>query len=213
MKRPFGPLVTGFAVAGTVFFQAGPAVAEIVRHHFTGTITYVSGAPFGLPPNPGDPVTGSITYATSLPPAWSSTQAAGYIQQPPSGMSVVISGVTIQSQDYASFQVINDGSGFYNLNGFFTRVSVDGVLQENSSSVLFSLSEFNQSAFSGTGLPPSLNGASFSQRFGSVSDAESFGSLGFSIDTLETPPASIPEPATIALLGLGVLAAARRRKQ
>jgi len=83
-------LVLGGAIAS--------ARAEGVIHNFTGTITSVSGTPFGLSPSIGSQVQGSLTYDTSLPPAFDTGSVAGYIQPPPNGMSVVILGVTLQSQ-------------------------------------------------------------------------------------------------------------------
>jgi len=160
----------------------GSARAAVVTQTFTGTVTYVSGTPFGLSPGIGDQVQGSFTYDTSQPAAFDTGQVAGYIQPPPSGMSVAISGFTLQSQDYNSFQVINDAFGVDNINGYFTPISVNAALQPGFSSISFGLSDFTLAALSSTALPPSVNVGSFSQRFGIVYDAGSGSFLSFSID-------------------------------
>ena len=80
--------------------------ADVITHTFTGTITFVSGELFGLSPSIGQRVQGSFAYDSSPPPAFDTGAVAGYIQSPPSGMSVAFAGVTLQSQNYNSFQVI-----------------------------------------------------------------------------------------------------------
>lgn len=160
----------------------GSARAAVVTQTFTGSVTYVSGTLFGLSPGIGDQVQGSFTYDTSQPAAFDTGQVAGYIQPPPSGMSVAISGFTLQSQDYNSFQVINDAFGVDNINGYFTPISLGGTLQPGFSSISFGLSDFTLTALSSTALPPSVNVGSFSQRTGNVYDAASGGFLSFSID-------------------------------
>jgi hypothetical protein len=170
----------------------GSASAAVLTFSFTGVVTFVGGTPFGSSPSIGQQVQGSFTYDTSLPPAFDTGSVAGYIQPPPSGMSVVISGVTLKSQGDASLQVLNNAFGVDNLNGFFTPISVGGVLQSNSSSIGFSLTDFSQTALSSTALPRSLNAASFGQRQGSVFDAASGGILNFSIDSLAAGFAGTP---------------------
>jgi hypothetical protein len=58
------------------------AGAAVVTHDYTGIITFVSGTLFGLSPSNGQPVHGSITYDTGLPPAYDTGTVAGYIQPP-----------------------------------------------------------------------------------------------------------------------------------
>jgi hypothetical protein len=168
MKKQIRHLLSVFVVAGTVSFVAKPALAEVVTHNFMGAITFVSGTPFGLSPSIGQQVQGSFTYDTSLPPAFDTGSIAGYIQPPPSGMSVVISGVTLQSQTNNSFQVQNNNFGSDGINGFFKSISVGGV--PTSGTMNFNLSDSTATAFSSTALPSSLNIASFNLRTGGVFD-------------------------------------------
>jgi hypothetical protein len=115
-------------VAGTISLLAGPALAGVLTFNFTGTITDVTTpSPYGLSVNVGDPVTGRITYDTSLPPAYDTGSVAGYIQPLPSGMSVVVAGVTIQSQNYNSFQVLNNAYGVDNINGGLVNRCVKSI--------------------------------------------------------------------------------------
>jgi hypothetical protein len=173
-----------FALFVILVCSMGSTSAAVLTFRFTGAVTFVGGTPFGLSPSIGQQVQGSFTYDTSLPAAFDTGSVAGYIQPLPSGMSLLISSVTLQSQGNASLQVLNNAFGVDNLNGFFVPISVGGVSQSNSSSISFSLSDFSQTAFSSTALPLSLNVASFSQRGGSVFDAASGGILNFSIDSL-----------------------------
>ena len=139
----------------------GSASAAVLTFRFTGTVTFVGGTPFGLSPSIGQQVQGSFTYDTSLPPAFDTGSVAGYIQPPPSGMSVVISDVTFRSQGDASLAVINS-PGFDVFNGFFIPISAGGVLQPSPSNKVFQLGDFSGTALSSTALPLSLNAASFS---------------------------------------------------
>jgi hypothetical protein len=169
----------------------GSASAAVLTFRFTGTVTFVGGTPFGLSPSVGQQVQGSFTYDTSLPPAFDTGTLAGYIQPPPSGMSVVISGVTFRSQGDASLQVINS-PGFDNFNGFFIPISAGGVLQPSPSNMVFILGDFSGTALSSTALPLSLNAASFSQRLGNLFDAAGGGDVSFSIDSLTVGFAGTP---------------------
>jgi len=169
-------LVTAVRSAQPV--QAAPA--QLLTYYFTGRITSISGTPFGLSPSLGQSVTGSITYDLGLASAYNTGAVAGYNQPSPSGMSVIISGVTIHSLNYNAFQVINNSFGFDNFNGFFTSILAGGV--PNSGYVSFNLTDFTQVAFSSTALPMTLNTSSFSSRTGTVYGGG--GLLSFSIDTL-----------------------------
>ena len=160
------------------------AQAELVTHNFTGTVTFVSGTPFGLSLSAGEPIQGSFSYDTSLPPNFDTGSVAGYIQPPPSGMSVVIADTTIQSAGNASYQMLNNAFGTDNINGFFTPVS-----GYPSGSINFGLWDFTQNVFSSTALPSNLNAGDFSQRIGGASGGG--GSLNFSIDTLEKESVAI----------------------
>ena len=160
------------------------AEAQLTTYNFTGQITYVSNPPFGLSLTAGDPVTGSIVYDSSLPPAYDTGNVAGYMQSPPSGMSLVIGGAAIQSVGTASLQVLNDGYGVDNFNGYFTPISVNGQNQPNGSAG-FSLTDVSQTAFSSTALPQSLHVGSFNSRTGFIFVGSS--TVFFSIDTLARP--------------------------
>ena len=160
--------------------------AAVITNNFSGTITYVVGTPFGISASIGDPVSGSFTYDTSLPPAYNSGVVAGYNQPPPSGMSVVISGLTLQSQNNSSLQVTNNYFGSDGFSGFFTPISAGGVLQLGSS-MLFYLSDSTQTVLSNTALPTSLDLLSFSFRTGSISDVASNGIVYFSINPPPIP--------------------------
>lgn len=203
---------TGYSLAVFVVLVGAVQSAraeEVVTNNFTGTITSVSGTLFRLSPSPssGQQVQGSFTYDTSQSPAFDTGTVAGYIQSLPSGMSVVISGVTLQSQSYNSFQVINNGFGVDNINGFFTPISVGGVPRSDRSSISFSLNDFTQTALSSTALPTSLNFSSFSQRTGSIFDAASGGVVNFSIDPpaitvkIDIEPGSFPNSINLKSAG------------
>lgn len=176
-KQNFKAFLSLFLVIGTISVVAMPALAENVCHNFTGTVTFVSGTPFGLSPTSGDSVEGNFTYDTSLPPAYDDGSVAGYIQPAPSGMSVTISGFTLQSTGDASYQMLDNAYGVDNLNGFF------GV-SEGSTSLY--LADTSQTVFSSTALPPSLPiddfQTKFNSRFGSVSQGSA--QINFSIDAL-----------------------------
>ncbi|MFN8472172.1 MAG: hypothetical protein U0822_08290 [Anaerolineae bacterium] len=184
-----GALMLAVLLAAAPVGAAPPASPGLVTYNFTGAITYVSGAPFGLSASVGQQVQGSFAYDTSQP-GYDFGTGAAYIQGPPSGMSVVISGVTIRSQNYNSFQVLNNSYGIDNINGFFTPIIVGATPRSDWSSISFGLSDSTQTAFSSKALPPSLNISSFSSAGGGAYDAANGGSLGFSILTLEPP--SIP---------------------
>ena len=192
----------------SIYTVVQPAIANVVTHNFTATITYVSGSPFGLSLTIDQQAQGSFTYDTSLPPSYDTGSTAGYIQSPPSGMSMVISGLTLQSQDYNSFQVLNNSNGVENINGFFTPISVGGVLLDDSSSMSFSFSDSTMTALTSTALPAALDFSSFSQRGGQIYDAASGGIANYSIS-------EVPIPAAVWLFGsglLGLIGIARRKK-
>jgi len=185
-------------------FLAETVFAEATTFNFSGAVTSLSGTPFGLSSAVGEPVTGSITYDTSLSPANNTGSVAGYIQPPPSGMSVVLGGITLRSTGNASLQVINDYSltvgspcGFFNgpidnINGFFMPISVNQSPQANSGFIGFSLNDFTQTALSGVDLPNALDLLTFSERVGCIvelgSDGLALGKVFFSIAP-PVPPA------------------------
>lgn len=179
----------------TLVGASATAQAEVVTQTFTGSVTFASGSLFGASPASGDPVQGSITYDTSQLPAYDFGDFAGYIQMPPSGMQVTISGLTLSSQNYNSFQVLNNAFGVDNFNGFFSPVSVNGAALSDWSSISFSLTDFTLTALSGTALPAPLDVARFSQRIGSIYDASSGGFLSFAIDSRDADGDGIPDTA------------------
>lgn len=184
MKKQIKQFLSVLVLAATVSFMAGPALAEIVTYNFTGTITCVSDPPpYGLSLSGGDPVTGSISYDPSLPPAYDTGTVAGYIQEPPNGMSVVIGDTTVQSAGNASLQVLNNGWGVDNFNGYFTPISVNGQVQF-SHAMSFYLSDMTQTVFSSTALPDSLDVDSFDGRSGAIFAGPGI-TVSFSIDTIE----------------------------
>lgn len=164
------------------------AHAELTTYYFTGKITSVPNSPpYGLILSIGDSVSGSIAYDPSLPPTYDAGNLAGYIQQPPSGMSVVIGGATIQSMGNASLQVLSDWDNF---NGYFTPISVNGQQQSSGSHAMsFSLTDTSQTVFSSIDLPLSLNVDSFNTRQGAIFAGSGI-TVEFSIDTLSLTPTS-----------------------
>lgn len=172
MKNQIRHYISVFVVAGTVSFMADPALAEVIIYDFTGTTSV------------GEPVTGSIAYDTSLPPAYDTGSVAGYIQPPPNGMAIVIGDATVQSVGNASLQMLNNSFNVDNFNGYFTQISVNGVPQQ-SASLSFYLGDSTQTVFSNTALPECLDVDSFDISNGSFFAANIFAS--FSIDTLEKP--------------------------
>jgi hypothetical protein len=188
MKKQIRHFLSVFLVVCIVSFLAEPALAEVITFNFTGTVTYVtSPPPYGMDIANGDPVTGSIAYDPSLPPTHDTGSVAGYIQQPPSGMVVVIGDATVQSTGNASLQVLDNAYGVDNLNGFFTPTSVNDVPQ--SGAVFFYLADTSQTVFSSTDLPDSLDIASFNIHNGTISAGTGI-TVSFSIDSLEK--AAIP---------------------
>jgi hypothetical protein len=162
---------------------AGPSTAEIVRFNFTGVVTSNLGNPFGLNASLGETVEGSFTYdAPPFIPGGSGF--GGFIQPPPSGMSIVVLGTRLRSQDFNSFQTINDLFGVDSVNGFFTPILVAGVSQPFPSSMFFALTDTTMTALASTVLPTDLSASSFNIRTGSMSDSATGASLSFSIDTL-----------------------------
>lgn len=202
MSNQMKHFLSVFVVAGTISFMACPAFAQAVTFNFSGTVTSVSGAPFGLSPTVGDPVTGSIAYAPTSP---GTSPVAGYIQPAPSGMSVFMGGATVTHDVSASFQVINNYTGnasnpcrslqgsFDNINGFGPwdmfqgHIYVNGVPQAQWSFIAFSLTDFGQQALGSTALPTALNFLSFSERVGCIYDSASGGRVGFSIGPVAPP--------------------------
>jgi hypothetical protein len=156
------------------------AQSQVITHHFEATITYVSGQPFGLDLSNGQELQGMIVYDTSLPPSYDLGFVAGYIQPPPSGMSVTVAGVTITNRPDASWQVINDNYGDI-FNGFF-QISIDGTASPGSMSIY--LQDLTETVFSSTALPLTLNADDFDSRTGSLYDPQNGGTVAFSVDRI-----------------------------
>jgi len=172
---------TAFLVALVASIVAKPALAEIITFEFTGTVTSVPPTPpYGLSIVVGSPVSGGISYDPS----------ASYIQPPPSGMSVVIGGATIQSAGNASLQVLNNSNGVDQFGGYFTPISVNGLIQPQFSHAMnFTLQDTSEAVFSSTALPKDLDVNSFDGRTGAIFAGDGI-TVSFSIDTLEK--AAIP---------------------
>ena len=174
MKRQMRHFLSVFLFACTLSFVAGPAFAEVVTFNFTGTVTFVAGSPFGLSPALDASVTGSIVYDTSLAPDLYTTGSyTGSV------MVIVIGGATVQSEGYASLQVVNDGASGDSFSGFFNAISVN----YESGSIGFNLGDTSGTVFSSTALPDSLDVDSFNTRTGFIFTGT--GTAFFSIDTLE----------------------------
>jgi hypothetical protein len=107
-------------------------------------------------------------------------------------MSLTIAGVTLRSEDYNSFQVINDCYGIDNFNGYFTPIMVGTSSQPSPSSISFGLTDSAQTVFDSVALPLSLNVNSFDSRQGGGYDSTTGGSFSFTIDTLMQPFAGTP---------------------
>ncbi len=171
------------AVFVMLVWGIGPASADVLTYVFTGTVTSVTGSPFGLNPAVGAKVRGSISYDPSQP-GNNFTCGAKYIQAPPSAMSVTISGVTLQSENYNSFEVIDNCFDFHNFNGYFAPIKVGSVEYSQPSGISFGLTDHAQKVFNSVALPLSLDAKSFDERGGGGFDNTNKGSFKFSIDTL-----------------------------
>jgi len=89
-------------------YSAGTARADILAYQFTCEITFVDGNPLELSLSLGDAVTGMFSYDPDFAPDYSSLNLAGYTQAAPSGLTLEINGITLQSLGDSSFQVEND---------------------------------------------------------------------------------------------------------
>ncbi len=164
----------------------GSALADVLTYVFTGTVTSINGSPFGLTPAVGEKLRGSISYDPTQP-GDNFTCGAKYIQATPSGMSLTISGVTLRSANYNSFEVINNCFDFHDFNGYFAPIKVGGVEYSEPSGLTFGLTDHAQKMFNSVALPLSLDVKSFDQRGGGGFDSTNKGSFNFSIDTLIKP--------------------------
>lgn len=153
-----------FVMAGTISFLTMPALAEIVHNDFIGRVTYSN---CGLPGiTVGTPVTGTISYDSTIPPSFNTGSVAGYVGSDSRvEYSITLGGVTVQnSAGNYSLQVLNNSSGSDGFNGFFSSVS-GGSFQ----TIGFNFSDSTGNVFSSTALPDSLDLSDFTFSTGSLS--------------------------------------------
>jgi hypothetical protein len=111
------------------FVICSSACAEIVTVHYRGTVTEVTGLPFGIAAVPGvTPVTGVMKYdaaAEQFRPD-SLTNSSRYVANIATGFSLTIGGVTISSSDY-SLSTTNNVTNFGGSDLFQAVADHDGL--------------------------------------------------------------------------------------
>jgi hypothetical protein len=177
---------------------AGVAQAAPVTFDFTGAVT---DDPFGVS-HFGAPISGSFSFDSDAPDVIADPATGGYFSQGPAfSLTAIVDGTAYSAVGSLFVGVVNTGSDEYS------------VVAGNGSTTLELLFEdASGTAFASDALPASVSLAAFAFRqfrlFGG--DAEILGS----VDTL-TPvgvAAPVPEPATFALLGAGLLLLPLRRR-
>lgn len=176
-----------FVVAGTISFLTMPALAEIVHNDFIGSVTSSN---CSLPSIAvGTPVTGSLSYDSTIPPNYNTGSVAGYVGSDGRvKYSITLGGVTVQNDEGSySLQVLNNSFGSDGFNGFFSSVS-GGVFD----TIRFNFSDSTGNVFSSTALPDSLDLSNFTFSTGTLTCGTG-GSVFFSIDEL------VPLPTPVAI--------------
>ena len=209
-----GVVVAGLAITA---LSAINADAGQVTVNFTGTVMQADASSFPGAAA-GDSFSGTFVYDSSQPIDPPGTENPGvYTFLPPLasglGMSVTIGGVTYaaETSDLMQIQIANDVGGatpdafvataFINVGGVAKRVD-------------FGLGDSTGTVFSSTALPTSLDLSKFDSGVFEVLGAT--GSPHLFDGTINVGLASVPEPSSGMLLGLGVLGAGvwslRRRR-
>ena len=154
--------------------------ADVVTFEFSGVVTQVNGAPAGVVASLGDPVTGTLSYDTSVA-GFPEPNRTSYPGSEPSGFSFEINGIPVATSTYVirisnfstldQIQVQDQGNVF--VNGAF----VLGAM------MTLTLVDSTATVFADTSLPPTLSLADFTSDNGTLFTSSRTGvaSIDFSI--------------------------------
>jgi hypothetical protein len=200
------PAVASLAL---ILLQAASAQAELIQFTFSGTISAVS--PSLTFPQLGDPFTVSYVFDSNTPNTSPYPPIESWYAQP-KGFGML---VTVKDQTYFA-----DGNGYYGLPGYLIRVQSDAYTVQagpqgvnelpGDIDITILFTGYDSPPFPTT-LPTSFDPSAWRNNYLAVSIAD-VGVFDGHIESLVvTPLNAVPEPSTLALLGIGVLVLVARR--